>query len=56
MEQAKARSNLDQNAANKFLKKSNKGKEAALAVINLIISNMNGYIELDEIITNNFMI
>ena len=36
MEQAKARSNLDQNAANKFLKKSNKGEEAALAVINLL--------------------
>ena len=36
MEQAKARSNLDQNAANKLLKKSNKGEEAALAVINLL--------------------
>ena len=32
IEQAKARSSLDQNPKNKFLTKSNKGEEAALAV------------------------
>ena len=36
VDQAIARSNLDQNAANNLLKKSNKGEEAALAVINLL--------------------
>ena len=36
IEQAKARSSLDQNPKNKFLTKSNKGEEAALVVVNLL--------------------
>ena len=37
MQQAIARSTLDQNVSNRLVGKSNKGNEAALAVANLII-------------------